>query len=52
MTVVEIWQLRVLFMAIFFGLPAGLAYRQYRIWKRKSDTSALERIKKDMDMDL
>ncbi len=51
MAVVEIWQLHVIFMAVFFGLPAGLAYRQYRIWRRKSDTSALERVKKDLDMD-
>ena len=51
MVVVEIWQLHVLFMAVFFGLPAGPAFRQYGIWKRKSDESALERIKKDLDMD-
>ena len=25
---VEIWQLHVIFMAVFLGLPAGLAYRQ------------------------
>lgn len=45
----EIWQLHTLFMAVFFGLPAGLAYRKYRKWRRDSGISALDQIKKDID---
>ena len=45
----EIWQLHTLFMAVFFGFPAGLAYYKYRKWRRNSGISALDQIKKDID---
>ncbi len=44
----EIWHMHLLFMAVFFGLPAGLAYRSYRKWRRTSGISALDQIKKDI----
>ena len=47
----EIWQMHLLFMAVFFGLPAGLAYHRYRRWRRDGGTSALTRIKRDLNMD-
>ena len=48
---VELWQLHVLFMVVFFGLPIGLGYYQYKKWKSKQNESLIDKIKKDLGMD-
>ena len=48
---VELWQLHIVFMVVFFGMPIMLAYYQYKKWKRKGNESLLKQIKKDLGMD-
>ena len=48
---VELWQMHLLFMTVFFGMPITLGYYQYRKWKRQGNESLIKRIKKDLGMD-
>lgn len=48
---VELWQLHIIFMMVFFGMPSGLAYYQYKKWKKKGNKSILQQIKKDLGME-
>jgi len=48
---VELWQLHIIFMTVFFGLPISLGYYQYRKWKNEKNESLIDRIKKDLGMD-
>lgn len=47
----ELWQMHLLFMVVFFGFPAGLAYNEYRKWKKRGNKSLVKKIKKDLEMD-
>ena len=47
---VEIWQMHVLFMTVFFGLPIGLALYKVHRWRQKG-RSIISQIKSDLNMD-
>lgn len=47
---VEIWQMHVLFMTVFFGLPIGLALYKVHKWRQKG-RSIISQIKSDLNMD-
>ena len=50
MNMVEIWIMHFIFMAVFFGFPAYMGIRQYKQWKKNTNSSLLSKIKKDLGM--